>query len=52
MVHPRVLEAYINLALIYMSDNNFPVIPIKDFMNADGDPTTAFKPAAGTKPPI
>ena len=43
MVHDRVLEAYIHFALLYMTDNIFPVLPIKDLINKDGEPTTPFK---------
>ena len=52
MVHMRVLEVYINFALIYISDHIFSVIPIKDVINEDDDPTTPFKLATGTKPSI
>ena len=47
-----VSETYINLALIYTTDHIFPVLPIKDMMNKDGDPTTPFKLAIGMKPSI
>ena len=30
----------------------FPVLTIKDLINKDGDPTTAFKLATGTKPSV
>ena len=40
MVHARVLEAYIHFALMYATDHIFPVLPIKDLINKDGDPTT------------
>ena len=30
----------------------FPVLPIKDFINEDGDPTTPYKLATGTKPSV
>ena len=52
MVHARVLEAYIHFSFMYMTDNIFPVIPIKDLINKDGDPTTPHKLATGTKPPV
>ena len=29
-----------------------PVLPIKDLINKDGDPTTPNKLATGTKPPV
>ena len=50
MVHHRVLEAYINLALMYTTDHIFPFLSIKDLINEDGDPTTPYKLATGKKP--
>ena len=50
MVHTRVLEAYIHLVLMYTTDHIFPVIPIKDMINEDGDPTIPHKLEIGTKP--
>ena len=47
MVHARVLEAYIHFAFMYTTDHIFPVLPIKDLINNDGDPTTPFKLATG-----
>ena len=32
-----------------MADNIFPVLPIKDLLNENGDPTTSFKLATGMK---
>ena len=52
MVHARVSEAYIHFALMYTTDHIFPVIPIKDMINEDGDPTTPYKLATGTKPSV
>ena len=52
MLHARVLEAYINFALIYMKYHILPVLPIKDPINGDGNPTSPFKLATGTKPPV
>ena len=52
MVHARVSEAYVNFALMYMTDHIFPVIPIKDLINKDGDSTTPHKLATGTKPSV
>ena len=52
MVHARVLEAYIHLALIYTTYHIFPVLTIKDMINEDGDPTTQFKIKTGTKPSV
>ena len=52
MVHARVLEAYIHFALIFTTDHIFPVIQIKDLINEDGDTTTPYKLATGTKPSV
>ena len=40
MVHARVLEAYIHFPLMFTTDHIFPVLPIMDLINEDGDPTT------------
>ena len=37
---------------MYTADNIFPVLPIKDMINEDGNTNTAFKLATGTKPPV
>ena len=34
---------------MYTTDHIFPVLPIKDLINEDGDPTTPYKLATGTK---
>ena len=39
MVHARVLEVYVNFALMYTTDHIFPVLPIKDLINKGGDPS-------------
>ena len=52
MVHARVLEAYIYFALIYIADHILPVLPIKYLISKDGEPTTPYKLATGTKPSI
>ena len=49
MVHARVLEAYIHFALMYAEDHILPVLPIKDPLNENGDPTTPFKLATCMK---
>ena len=41
MVHARVLEVYIHFALIYTTDQKFPVLPIKYLIKEDGDPKNA-----------
>ena len=43
MVHARVMEVYVHFALMYTTDHIFPVLPIKDLINEDGDPTTTHK---------
>ena len=52
MVHARVPEVYVHFALIYTTDHIFPVLPIKDLINEDGDPTTPHKLATGMKPSV
>ena len=52
MVHARVQEVYVHFALMYTTDHIFPVLPIKDLINEDGDPTTPHKLATGTKPSV
>ena len=39
MVHARVPEVYVHFAFMYTTDNIFLVLPIKDLINRDGDPT-------------
>ena len=51
-VHARVLEAYVHFALMYMTYHIFPVLRMKDLMNEDGELTTPFKHATGTKPSV
>ena len=50
MVHARVSEVYIHFALIYTTYHIFLVLPIKYLITEDGDPTTPYKLATGTKP--
>ena len=52
MVHARFLEAYIQFALSYMTDNIFLVLPIKYMINEDRNTITPFKLATGTKPSV
>ena len=52
MVHAQVLEAYINFALMYTVDHIFLVLQIKYLINEEGEPTSPFKLATGTKPSI
>ena len=52
MVHARVPESYVHVALIYTTYHIFPVLPIKDLLNEDSNPTTPHKPATATKPSV
>ena len=52
MVHARVPGEYIHFALMYTTYHIFPVLPIKDLINEDGDPTTPHELATGTKPSV
>ena len=52
MVHARVSEACIHFAFMYTTYHIFPVLPIKDLINEDGEPTTSFKLATSTKPSV
>ena len=52
MVNAGVLEAYVHFELMYTTDHIFPVLPIKDLVNEDGDPTMPHKLATGTKPSV
>ena len=52
MVHARVPEVYVHFALMYITDPIFPVLPIKDLINEDGDPTMPHNLATGTKPSV
>ena len=52
MAHARVSEAYIYLALMYMTNQIFPVLPIKDLINEDGDINNPYKLATDTKPSV
>ena len=52
MVHARVPEVYIHFVLMYTTDHIFPVLPIKDLINEDDDPTSPHKLSTGTKPSV
>ena len=52
MVHARVPEVYVHFSLMYTIDHIFPVLPIKDLINKDDDPTTPHKLATVTKPSV
>ena len=49
MVHARVPEVYLHFVFMYTTDHIFPVLPIKDLIKEDGDPTTPHKLETGTK---
>ena len=52
MVYARVPEVYVHFALMYTTDHIFPVLPIKDLINEDGDPKTPHKLATSTEPSV
>ena len=52
IVHARVPEVYVHFSLMYTTDHIFQVLPIKDLINEDGDPTMPQKLATGTKPSV
>ena len=52
IVHARFPEVYVHFSSMYTTDHIFPVIPIKDLINKNGDPTTPHKLAIGTKPSL
>ena len=52
IVHARVPAVYVHFTLMYTTDHIFPVLPIKDLINDDGDPTTPYKLATGMKPSV
>ena len=52
MVYDIFSEAYIHFALIYTTYHIFPVLPIRNLINKDGELTTPFKLVTGTKPSV
>ena len=52
MVHARVSDKYIHFSLMYTTDHIFPVIPIKHFINQDGEKNTPHKIETGMKPSV
>ena len=52
MVHAKVTEVYVNFSIMYTIDHIFLVLPIKDIINQDGDPTTPHKLVTGKKPSV
>ena len=49
MVHTRVSDEYIHFELMYMTGNIFPVLPIKNLLNQDGETNMPYKLATGAK---
>ena len=49
MVHARVSDKYLHLALIYTTGNILPVLPTKNLVNKDGEPTITHKLENNTK---
>ena len=43
MVHARIPKVYIHFAVMYTTDHIFLVLPIKDLINEDRDPTIPHK---------
>ena len=52
MVYDRVPEAYFHFALMYTTYHIFLILPIKDLINEDDDPTIPHKLATVTKPSV
>ena len=52
MLHARFSEVYVHFVLMNTKDHIFPVLPIKDIINEDGEPTTPHKLATGKKPSV
>ena len=52
MLHAQVSDKYINFILMYTTDHIFPVLPIKNLVNQDGEPNNLHKLATGTKPSV
>ena len=52
MVHARVSEDYIPFPFMYTTYNTFPVLPIKDLINYNGDLDTQYKLATSTEPSV
>ena len=52
MLHARFSDTYIHFSLIYTTDHVFPVLPIKNLVNQNIEPTTPNKLSTGTKPSV
>ena len=49
IVHTRISDKYIHLALMYTTDHIFHVLPIKHLVNKYGEPTMLHNLETGTK---
>ena len=52
MVNAQISDEYIHFALMYSTYHIFTVLPIKNLVNQDGEPTIPHKLATGTKPSV
>ena len=52
MVDARVLDKYIHFSFMYTTHHIFPISPIQQLTNQDGEPTTPPKLETGMKPPV
>ena len=52
MVNAWVSDKYMHFALFFTTDNIFTVLPIKQLVNHDSEPTTPYKLESGTKPSV
>ena len=52
MVHGRVSYKYVHFELLYKINHILPVIPTKNLVNKDVEPTTPQKISTGTKPSV
>ena len=50
--HAQVYDEYIHCALMYTTDHILPVLPIKNLINKDSEPTTPHKLATDTQPSV
>ena len=52
MVNTRVPEIYMHFTLMYTTDHIFPVLPIKNLLNEDGNPITPHKLETCMRPSV
>ena len=52
MVCTRASDEYIKCSLIYTTDPIFPILPVKNLVNQDGEATTPYKLVTATKPSV